>query len=78
MEEWVKSTEFSKGVLGVNLKLARKKAGLTLEEVAEKVDTTRSTLSSYEKGNRNMPVHLLVRLLELYNVSFKDVTGGIG
>ena len=40
------------------LRKARKAAGMTIEEVARKAGTTSATISRYECGKRNIPVHM--------------------
>ena len=57
--------------LGKRLKRARDELGLTLEEVAEKLDMKNyQTISSMENGSRHVKAHELAELAKIY---FKDV-----
>ncbi len=52
-----------------NIKLLRKRKGLSQEEVAKSIGTTRSSLSGYENETAQPPFHLLLNLSDLYKVS---------
>ncbi len=52
-----------------NLYYLRKKANLTLEQVAEKLNTTAITISRYERGERELKGELLVEFSNLYNTN---------
>lgn len=43
-------------LVGMNVKLARVKAGLKQEELAEKADLSRETISSIERGEKSPTV----------------------
>lgn len=54
---------------GTNLRIARKNAKMTLEQVAETLNTTHSTISRYENDKRQMDPKTLAEFCKLYNVS---------
>ena len=56
------------------LKEARKIAGMTQEEVAEKVLVSRVTISNWENGKTLPDIASLISLSELYNISLDELT----
>ncbi len=50
------------------LKESRIKAGLTQEQLAEKLGVAKSTLSGYESGNREPSVATVAKALEILNI----------
>lgn len=50
------------------LKESRIKAGLTQEQLAEKLGIAKSTLSGYESGNREPTVATIAKILEILNI----------
>lgn len=63
--------------LGDRLKLLRKKNGYTLEQVANKLNTTKVTLFRYEKKLRDPKGEAISQLSKLYNVSTDYLHGYI-
>lgn len=57
--------------LSERLKLARKDAGLTQQELAEKVGLNKSDLSLIEKGNMNISID---KLFELFRAVGKQIS----
>ena len=55
-------------IIGKKLKQLRKAKGLTQEQVAEKVDITRSTISNYEIGHRTPHLKDLSAIAAVYGV----------
>jgi len=53
-----------KQVAGDLIRLARAKAGLTQDEMAERAGVAQSLISAYENGRRQPTVPTLLRLLE--------------
>lgn len=53
----------------INVKRARKIAKMTQEEVAEKLNTSRSNITKYELGTLEPNIETIGMLAELYNVS---------
>ncbi len=52
-----------------NIKRARKDAKLTQQEVADKINTSRSNITKYEIGLLEPNIDTIGQLAELYNVS---------
>ena len=55
--------------LGDRLKSLRKENGYTLEQVAEKLNTTKVTLSRYENNLREPKRETISQFAKLFNVS---------
>jgi transcriptional regulator with XRE-family HTH domain len=55
--------------IGNRLRKARKRAGLTQEEVAKELDVTRSVIARYESELNDPPTENIVKLAEMYGVS---------
>lgn len=51
------------------LKEARKKAGLTQQEVADKLNTSQSNITKYETGALEPNIETIKKLAEIYKVS---------
>ncbi|MDO6389007.1 helix-turn-helix transcriptional regulator [Pontibacter sp. BT731] len=51
-------------MLGQQIKQARKEEGLTQEELAKKVSTTKSVISEIERGKRNIGFDTLSKIAE--------------
>ena len=57
----------------LNLMFQRKKAGLTQEELAEKVNLKKMTIHYYERGSRVPSMQILVSLAEALNCKVDDI-----
>ena len=57
----------------MTLKEARKNKNLTLEEVAEKLNVTASTISKYETGTIRPKSDQINILLKLYEVQYEEL-----
>lgn len=53
----------------------RKKAGLTQEELAKKLNVTRSALSQYELGTREPNYDLLLKIADFFEVTVDYLIG---
>lgn len=62
-------------MLGNNLKTMRKKTGLSQEELAKKLDLSRSTYNSYEQDICEPPLDVLCKLADVFNVSIDELIG---
>ena len=58
---------------GEQLKAARKKAGMTQEELASAVQTTKAAVSRYESNQRVPREEIFMRLCVVLNMSVDDV-----
>lgn len=61
-----------------NLKKFRKNRGLTLEQLAEKLNTSPGQLQRLESGNRRLNTHWLESLARFYNVKPSDLIDDVG
>ncbi|MCP1462004.1 helix-turn-helix transcriptional regulator ImmR [Bacillus amyloliquefaciens] len=61
--------------LGKRLKEARRKAGYTQKEAAEKLNIGNNNLSNYERDYRDPDTDTLLKLSNLYNVSTDYLLG---
>ena len=59
-----------------NLKLLRKKKGLSQEELAVRLNIVRQTVSKWEKGLSVPDADLLVKLADVLEVSVAELLGG--
>lgn len=64
-------------LVGMNVKLARTKAGLKQEELAEKADISRETIGSIERGEKSPTVATLGAIadalgIEMYKLFIFD------
>ncbi|WP_419785123.1 helix-turn-helix transcriptional regulator [Pseudodesulfovibrio sp.] len=55
--------------LGVNLKTARIRRGITQESLAERLSVSRPTISKLEKGSPSVGIGVLVLALELFGMA---------
>ncbi len=58
-----------------NLKKYRENAGFTQAEIAHILQTRQEQYSKYELGKREIPVHHLITLSMIYNVSVDELLG---
>lgn len=62
-------------MLSKNLKIFRKRKGLTQENVAEALNIVRQTISKWEKGISVPDADMLIRLAEVLDVSVSELIG---
>lgn len=62
-------------MLSENLKIFRKRKGLTQENVAEALNVVRQTVSKWEKGISVPDADMLIRLAEILDVSVNELIG---
>ncbi len=53
----------------------REDADMTQQEVADILDTSQTMYARYERGANELPIHHLLKLCELYNVSADYILG---
>lgn len=63
-----------KQIVGHNLKLYRENFGYSQEDVAKFLKIDRSTISNYERGEREIPFVHLKNLCNLYQLKLSDLT----
>jgi len=57
------------------LRLLRKESGLNLRELSKKVGISKSALSSYERGERDLTINMVKRLADFYNEDVEWIIG---
>lgn len=62
--------------IGIKLKEARLQAGLTQENVAEKIQVTRQTISNWENEKSFPDIVSVIKLSTLYNISLDKLLKG--
>ena len=62
-------------MLNDNIKYYRKKLGLTQVELAEKLNVSQSTITSWENGNRRPDLDFLPVLAQIFGISVDDLLG---
>ena len=62
--------------IGEKLKIRRKKAGFTQEQVAEKMNITRQTLSNWEVGKNYPDIDSIIMLSRIYQLSLDELLLG--
>ncbi len=60
--------------IGTNIKVARKKKGITQTELAEKVGVTQTMINFIEKGIRMPSVNVLIAISKELDVSVDSLT----
>lgn len=60
---------------GPKIRMLRKRAGLSLDEAADLLDISRTTLIRYEKESPRLPVSIFIQMTEIYNCSVFDILG---
>ncbi len=63
-------------VISEKLKEARQKAGMTQEQVAEKIMVSRVTVSHWENGKSLPDIVSLISLSDLYSISLDELVKG--
>ena len=61
-----------KKYIGDQIKTFRKSAGFTQDELAKRLNTTKQTISRYEKGDRKANQDMLFELCDIFGVSIDD------
>lgn len=62
-------------VVGENIRALRKKRGITLEQLSEKLEKSVTHLNLIELGNRKVSMGMLFQLMELFDVDANDILG---
>ncbi len=65
------------GALGLNLRQAREKEGLTQEKLAERANLDPTYISGIERGVRNPSVLSLIRVSEALGFTAADLLKGV-
>ena len=70
---WVDKRKEGKKMGKLTLRGVRVSQGLTLREVAKRVDRNFQTISKYEKDSTKIPADLLMKLLNLYDTPIESI-----
>lgn len=62
--------------LGLNLKSARRHAGMTQLDVADKIGSPVTSVSDWERGTRTPGVQILIRMADAYGVTLDELVRG--
>ena len=62
--------------LGLNIKIARIKQGLSQEELAELVNTSRTTISMIETARQNPTVLKIIDISNVLKIDINELTKG--
>ncbi len=57
------------------IKDLREDSDLTQKEIGDILHVSQRTYSHYEKGDRNVPVEMLIRMAEYYDISLDYLVG---
>ena len=63
------------GEFGDALKAIREKNGWTLDEMAQRLNTTKQALSRYERGERTPKITIAAKFAEILNVDLSELIG---
>lgn len=66
----VNAEEFYR-IVGLNIEVKRKRAKMTLEDLAEKLDVTSRTIQNYEKG-KGLSIVVIYKLKKLFNCELDE------
>lgn len=70
-----KLSEYNTEHLGENLRILRKTRRITQDELARKLNTSRSCISNYELGNRQPDSETIRRIADIFDVSIDYLLG---
>jgi len=59
----------------INIKIERIRKGITQQQLADKLELSRVTVSSYEQGSRIAPVDILIKIADIFDVSIDYLVG---
>ena len=71
----MKIKDLVKRSIASNIRRARLNANMTQAEAAEKLGVTAQAISNFERGVNGIETSVLLRMCEIYNVSFYAITG---
>ncbi len=62
--------------IGARIRMLRDKQGLTQQELADRLQVTRQTVSRYEIGRSQPDLEMLERMAQMLHVEMTDLLGG--
>lgn len=54
----------------------RKESGMTQEQIAARLEISRSSVAMYESGDREPSFEMLECIADLFNINMRDLVGG--
>lgn len=64
-------------ILGLNIKFARIKKGLSQEELAELVNTSRTTISFIETARQNPTILKIIDIAKVLNIDINELVKSV-
>lgn len=61
--------------IGYNIRKLRKQNGMTQEQLAQRLNLKRQTLSNYEIGKRVPDIYELIELSDIFAISLDELVG---
>lgn len=74
-KELVRLREAYRVIIANRIRTIRNSAGMTQEEVSEKINTNTLTYRGYENCKSDIPIIYLIKIADLFNVSMDYLTG---
>ncbi len=71
----MENIENLKSIIAKNLTLYRKKAGLTQQELANKLNYSDKSVSKWERGEGIPDIYILKQIADLYEITVNDLIG---
>lgn len=62
---------------GLKLKQLRTDKGWTQEELAQKLELAKSTVSHYESGRNEPETKMIIKIAQLFNISVDELLGNV-
>lgn len=62
-------------IIGSNIKEKRKDSGYTQKQFAEMFNVSFSTMAHYEEGVNKIPLELLIKIADYYEISMDNILG---
>lgn len=62
-------------LIGKRIKKLRLQKNLTQEQLAKELNLSKSSISYYERGDRNIPIDILIKLSDFFRVDIDYILG---
>jgi len=64
-------------MIGENIRAIRKRLGLSVEEFEKRLNFREGCISFIERGDRNAPVHKLLKICDVFDISPNELFWGV-
>lgn len=71
----MKNQDNLKNIVAQNIKIYRKKAGLTQKQLAELLGVKNTAVSNWENGQNSIDTEILFKFCKIFNITLNDVYG---